>query len=359
MANMIDLDSKHKLSYYSAFETRSLNVLELMEGIFGPPPINLVIIEDSLINEIWPRFDIICNLNFNVYSPLVPCVLSSVNVKPTGVIKLFCDHPNLTWNHVNNIPSRSLTGITKGPQYVVTRSFLNSIQADMNFSHCLSPYCFLDQIVTSCMGLLIKRPWFTYADTEIGGGAFFALLNTGIKIWCASTSSTSTRFFERCCHSSEGFIELMQRGPRERESRYLQFTLQRLGDLIYIPHLLAHAVLTLDTGSPTILSGWDAATTTNQQIIIQALDECTFGVRRGKWREISREKGLCALREWVFSPATGPQKSRNKLVKHWQNWEKYSPDLLSTLPFEGFFTNEKVKRRPPIHTKEFRAAHSS
>ena len=44
----------------------------------------------------------------------------------------------------------------------------------------------------------------------------------------------------------------MQRGPRERESRYLQFTLQRPGDLIYIPHLLAHAVLTLDTGSPTI-----------------------------------------------------------------------------------------------------------
>ena len=42
----------------------------------------------------------------------------------------------------------------------------------------------------------------------------------------------------------EGFIDLMQRGPRERESRYLQFNLQRPGDLIYIPHLLAHAVLT-------------------------------------------------------------------------------------------------------------------
>ena len=65
----------------------------------------------------------------------------------------------------------------------------------------------------------------------------------------------------------------MQRGPRERESHYLQFTLQRPGDLIYIPHLLAHAVLTLDTGSPTILPGWDAATTTNQQIIIQTLDK--------------------------------------------------------------------------------------
>ena len=79
--------------------------------------------------------------------------------------------------------------------------------------------------------------------------------------------------FERCCHSPEGFKELMQRDPRERESRYLQYTLQRPGDLIYIPHLLAHAVLILDTGSPTILSGWDAATSTNQQNKLQPLDE--------------------------------------------------------------------------------------
>ena len=78
----------------------------------------------------------------------------------------------------------------------------------------------------------------------------------------------------------------MQRGPRERESRYLLFTLERPGDLIQIPHLLAHAVSTLNTGSPTILSGYDTANTTNQQNIIQTLDEYTFGVRRGKWRKI-------------------------------------------------------------------------
>ena len=110
----------------------------------------------------------------------------------------------------------------------------------------------------------------------------------------------------------------MQRGTRERESRYLQFTLQRPGDLIYIPHLLAHAVLTSDTGSPTILFGWDAATTTNQQIIILILDEFTFGVRFGKWREVFRERGLSALHEWVFSPAAGPQESKNRLEKHWK-----------------------------------------
>ena len=69
MANTIDLDSKRKLSYYSDFETRSLNVLELMEGIFGSPPINPVNIKDSLINENWPRFDIISDVNFTVIPP--------------------------------------------------------------------------------------------------------------------------------------------------------------------------------------------------------------------------------------------------------------------------------------------------
>ena len=45
---MIDLNSFRKLSYYSNFETRSLNVLELTKSIFGPVPINPVNIEDSL-----------------------------------------------------------------------------------------------------------------------------------------------------------------------------------------------------------------------------------------------------------------------------------------------------------------------
>ena len=89
MANMIDLDSKHKLSFYSDFETRSLDVLELLESIFGPAPSNPVNIEPSVINENWPRFKIISDVNFTVNSPFVPCVLSGVNVKPKGLIKLF------------------------------------------------------------------------------------------------------------------------------------------------------------------------------------------------------------------------------------------------------------------------------
>ena len=120
-----------------------------MESIFGPAPTNPVNIESSVVIENWRRFIIISDVNFTVNSPLVPCILSGVNIEPKGVIKMVCDYPNLFWNHVNNIPSRPLTLITKGPQYAVTRSFIKSIQADMNFSHCLSLYFFLDQMVTS------------------------------------------------------------------------------------------------------------------------------------------------------------------------------------------------------------------
>ena len=175
------------------------------------------------------------------------------------------------------------------------------------------------------MGLLKKDRGSFSLIRKSAAALLSFFLNKGIKIWCASTSSTGTRFFERCCHSPEGFIELMQRGPREREVRYLLFTLQRPGDLIYIPHLLAHAVLTLDTGSPTFLSGWDVATTSNQHVILQTPDEYKFGARRCRWHEIFPEEGLSAVREWVFSP-TGPQESKDKLKKHWNYWEQHSPN---------------------------------
>ena len=69
----------------------------------------------------------------------------------TDVIKLFCDHPKLTWGHLNNIPSRPLTSITEGSEYAVTRNFTKSVQADMDFRYCSSAYCFTYQVVTSCI----------------------------------------------------------------------------------------------------------------------------------------------------------------------------------------------------------------
>ena len=232
----------------------------------------------------------------------------------------------------------------------------------MDFRHCLSPYCFNDLVVTICMGLLIKRPWFTFAHTEIGGGASFALLNKKIKIWCASTLSTGTRLFERCCHSREGFRDLMQAGSREREARCLRFTIQRPSNLIYYPHLLAHAVLTVDTGSPTIVSGWDAAITTHQ------INKLFFK----RWMSIllvgvvvsgakfSVKKDLSALRERVFSPSTGLQESMDKLQKHWNFWEQHPPKLLLSLHIVEEVPRKIKSNRlppPPVQSSELRYAH--
>ena len=157
MANMTDLDSFRNLSYHSYFKTRTLIILELAENIFDPVPISPVKFEPSIINEMWPRSNVFSDVNFTLNSPL-PCFLSGIIVKPTGVLKLFSDYLNLTWEHVKIIPSRPLTIITKGTQYAVTRNFANFIQADMDFSNYLSPYWFLDQVVTNCIGLILKRP---------------------------------------------------------------------------------------------------------------------------------------------------------------------------------------------------------
>ena len=71
MLNVSDSDSFPKLSYYFDYETRSLNVLELTESIFGPAPINPDSVEPSTINENWPRFNVFSDVSFTVNSPLV------------------------------------------------------------------------------------------------------------------------------------------------------------------------------------------------------------------------------------------------------------------------------------------------
>ena len=86
-----------------------------MESIIRPITNNSVNIEPSNTNENWPRFNNISEGIFTVNSPFVPCILTGVNVSPTGLLKLFCYHPNSTWEHVTNVPSRPLTNITSGP----------------------------------------------------------------------------------------------------------------------------------------------------------------------------------------------------------------------------------------------------
>ena len=101
----------------------------------------------------------------------MPYLLSGVIVKPTSVSKLFCDRSILTKEHVNVIPPRLLTKITKSPKYAVTCNFFDSTQVDKDFRHCFSRCCLTDPVVFCCMGLLRKGTVFTFAHTEIAGGA--------------------------------------------------------------------------------------------------------------------------------------------------------------------------------------------
>ena len=88
------------------------------------------IVPSKLILQKWQRFNILSDGIFSVHSPPVPCMLSSVNIKPTGVTKLFRDQPDLTREHVNNIPSRPLTSI---PGNALTRNITNSVEGNTDF----------------------------------------------------------------------------------------------------------------------------------------------------------------------------------------------------------------------------------
>ena len=132
-ANMINLESERKLSYYSTFEIRSFNFSELTESIFHPISFNPVNIDPSINNEKWHRFNIISDVNFNVHFAPVPCILSSVKLKPKGVLKLFCDHLNSIWQHANNNTSRPLASITRGPEDAVTGKFYKVCRSRYGF----------------------------------------------------------------------------------------------------------------------------------------------------------------------------------------------------------------------------------
>ena len=71
-----------------------------MDIIFGPVPINPVNFDTSIVDENWPYLNVISDVNFTANSPFVPCILSSVNVKLTALLKLFRCHHNLAWEHV-------------------------------------------------------------------------------------------------------------------------------------------------------------------------------------------------------------------------------------------------------------------
>ena len=104
----------------------------------------------------------------------------------------------------------------------------------------------------------------------------------------------------------------MQRDPRQHEAFFVQFTIQRLGNLIYILHILALAVLTSSSGAPAILSGlryfFESAK------FFQCLDECSFGVRSGKCRKFFLQMAWEHYGSWCFlqqAPKIGKKFSKN------------------------------------------------
>ena len=144
----------------------------------------------------------------------------------------------------------------------------------MDFKDCLTASCFSDQHVTSILALLIHVSWFSPAHVEVGGGAAYSYLHTGVKLWCAATRNSSSRLLERCYNDVASFTNLIQRGPRSREATFFTFHLQRPGNLIYIPPLRTHVVLTMNNFKPPVLTGWDAVYTRdnyNNYINISAL----------------------------------------------------------------------------------------
>ena len=98
-----------------------------------------------------------------------------------------------------------------------------------------------------------------------------------MKDWSVATSPPGTRVFESCLNCPGNSIEVEQIGLRQREACGFQLPIKRIGDLIYIPHLLVHASLILDTSSLTVSSGYDPACTTIQQTSVQTLDKCFLG----------------------------------------------------------------------------------
>ena len=166
----------------------------------------------------------------------------------------------------------------------------------------------------------------------------YSQLHTGVKFWCAARTTSSSRILERCYNDVTTFINQVQRGPRSREATFFIFQLQRPGDLIYIPPLRTHVVLTMNSIKPTVHSGWDDIYTHDNSIIKRTLDKYVIGVRRTTWRNILREQGREELFRWVYSAGTGHQETKEYLQKHWSYWERNCPQLTNptsrVIPFK-------------------------
>ena len=176
--------------------------------------------------------------------------------------------------------------------------FSNSLSGTVLYDVCIDPACFIDQRVTEKTALVTCGLWFAPGHVEVGGAAGFAYLLTGIKIWCLSHSSLNAAvLLERSLQTLLDFIHPMQRAPREKEAAGIQFAVQRPGDLVNVPHLTTHSVLTFDLGTTTILAGRDCCKISFENVIVQLFDIFSQGGTKERWREQFRLGGFDSFKK--------------------------------------------------------------
>ena len=145
---------------------------------------------------------------------------------------------------------------------------------------CLTPVCFEDQIVTECSALVTKVELFVQVRIEFGADAGFVLLVSGYKISCTSRSKRSAKILEEAMCRENDILTRLERASRKRRYTLLQFANQQPGDMLYVPHLSFHSVLTPYLGTTTILAGWDCCTKEDTELITRLLNDFCPGALR-------------------------------------------------------------------------------
>ena len=113
---------------------------------------------------------------------------------------------------------------------------------------------------------------------------------------------------------------------RERDSLYIQFAVQRPGDLIHVPHLTTHSVLTYDMGTTTISAGWDCCNISNEKLNVQLIDNFLPGVTKERWSAQFRLGGFDSFEKWCFK-----MDSDSEMYQHSEYLKKWCPNLVKNI----------------------------
>ena len=305
-----------------SLETRSSPVLNEYSNLLPLLPVEINESDTKIIHPLWSRVPLFSNVNLNAISPKDACFLPSSITCLRGVLKNYLELGTVSWERVTTDVRHPVLNMRTKPL-----DFPDSLSGTVLYDDCIDPACFIDQRVTESSALVTRGSWFSPGHVEVGGAAGFAYLLTGIKIWCFSYSSlTAAVLLERSLQTPPDFIHRMQRAPREKEAAGIQFAVQRPGDLLYVPHLTAHSVLTFDLGTTTILAGWDCCNISKENLIVQLFDNFSPGGTRERWREQFRLGGFDSFKKWCLE--LDPD---SEMYQHAENLEKWCPKLVKNI----------------------------